>query len=395
MIRSILDRQANQYARSYAHLPLAQVLAEHYSSTLSTTIDPMTMVATGVGATQVIFCALQGLVNPGDEVILFEPAFDIYASQVQMAGGIPVYVPLRQQENHNNGSYGHSNQTFQLNLQELESAITSRTKIILFNSPHNPTGKMFTLEEMEGIAKVIKQHPNNNSLVVLSDEVYEHIVFDDGPERKHVSFASLPGMFDRTLTISSAGKTFSCTGWKVGWAVGTPGLVKAVVAAQQWVTFSAPTPTQDAIAQCLVEARHQPYQLDDDHTQYFPGDYYAYLASEYQRKRDILADALQNAGMVPIVPAGGFFIMADTSHIHVPQSYLNEVTEAMPCHPMPRDWALSRFLTKEVGVTAIPPSAFYQKSNIYLAANLLRFAFCKSDETLLEARTRLENYFGR
>jgi len=399
MTRSIdpkFRRHANQYARSYAHLPLAEVLAEDYNrrwaGIVGTGINPATQIATAVGCTNCLYCALQGLLDPGDEAVLFEPFFDVYESQVKMAGGVPVYVPLRPSSSSaattvvpdgDGGAAGSNNgssQVFALDLSELENAITDRTKVLLLNTPHNPTGKMFSRRELEGIADIVHKFPN---LTVISDEVYEHIVFDED-EEPHVSMASIPGMFDRTLTLSSAGKTFSATGWKVGWAVGPERLVKAVIAVQQWVNFSAPTPNQDAMAQALEMAK-QPYEG-------FP-TYYAYLANEYKRKRGILADALSSVGMVPIVPPGGFFIMADTSGIDgPPQSYLDRPTPASP-DPMPRDWALSRWLTTEVGVTAIPPSAFYSPPNVPLASNLLRFAFCKGDDTLLEARRRLEKYF--
>lgn len=294
-----------------------------------------------------------------------------------MAGGTPIHVPLR--PNPDGGD--SASQVFTLDLNELEAAITPQTKVLLLNTPHNPTGKMFSRTELEGIAEIVQRHPQ---LTVISDEVYEHIVFDPETE-PHISMASIPGMFDRTLTLSSSGKTFSCTGWKVGWAVGPVALVKAVTAVQQWVNFSAPTPNQDAIAQALQQAR-DPYNGFDT--------YYAWLADDYKRKRSLLTEALESAGMTPVIPPGGFFIMADTSHIEFPSSYQEEVTEAMPATPMPRDWAMSRWLTQEVGVTAIPPSAFYSADTLHLAGNLLRFAFCKGDDTILEAHRRLEKYFG-
>jgi kynurenine--oxoglutarate transaminase/cysteine-S-conjugate beta-lyase/glutamine--phenylpyruvate transaminase len=378
MRRSIdpsFGRHANQYARSYAHLPLAKVLASDYSSRWNIDIDPATQIATAVGCTNVLYCTLQGLLNKGDEVILLEPFFDIYSSQVKMAEGVPIYVPLRPTGDPHEGA----SKMFTLDLNELEAAITDRTKAIILNSPHNPTGKMFSREELLGIASIIKKHP---SMTVISDEVYEHLIFDEENE-PHISMASLPGMFEQTLTLSSSGKTFSATGWKVGWAVGPPHLVKAVVAVQQWVNFSAPTPNQDAIAQALLQAK-EPFEGHDT--------FYDYLALQYSRKRRLLSEALQSAGMTAIIPPGGFFIMADTSHIEFP--YKKEPTEASP-DPMPRDWALSRWLTEEVGVTAIPPSAFYSLETNHLAANLLRFAFCKGDETILEAHRRLESYFNK
>jgi kynurenine--oxoglutarate transaminase/cysteine-S-conjugate beta-lyase/glutamine--phenylpyruvate transaminase len=221
-------RQANQYARSYAHLPLANVLAEDYTERWNmqdTPINPATQVATAVGCTNALYCALHGILSGGDEVILLEPAFDIYSSQVRMAGATPVFVPLRPTGEASEGA----SKMFTLDLDELEAAITDKTRVLLINTPHNPTGKMFSRKELEGIAAIVKRHP---AVTVFSDEVYEWIVFD--PENEpHISMASLPGMFDRTLTMSSSGKTFSCTGWKVGWAIGPPHLVKAVSAVQQ------------------------------------------------------------------------------------------------------------------------------------------------------------------
>ncbi len=292
-----------------------------------------------------------------------------------MAGGTPVFVPLRP----TGDSSLSASQVFTLDLQELEDAITPRTKLILLNTPHNPTGKMFSMTELQGMAKIATDH----NLIIISDEVYEHIVFDTTTE-PHISMATLPGMWERTLTLSSSGKTFSCTGWKVGWAVGPPHLVKAVTSVQQWVNFSAPTPNQDAIAQCLQVAQ-DPYQGHSS--------YYAYLADDYKRKRTLLVDALASAGMNPVLPPGGFFIMADTSHIEFPYDTIQQqVTDAMPVHPMPRDWALSRWLTQVVGVTAIPPSAFYSPPNVHLAKNFLRFAFC--NDTIREAHRRLEEKLG-
>jgi kynurenine--oxoglutarate transaminase/cysteine-S-conjugate beta-lyase/glutamine--phenylpyruvate transaminase len=369
-------RQANQYARSMAHMPLAKVLAEEYGERWNMEIDPTNQIATAVGCTNVLYCALQGLLNPGDEIILLEPFFDVYSAQAAMAGGKPVYVPLRPTGDPQTET---ASKVFTLDLAELENAITDKTKVLLLNTPHNPTGKIFSREELVGISKIVKKYPG---LTVLSDEVYEHLIYDPETE-PHISFATIPGMFEQTLTLSSSGKTFSATGFKVGWCVGPPSLVKAVWAVQQWVNFSAPTPNQDAIAQALVQAK-EPYEGYDS--------YYAYLVAEYKRKRGLLSTALESAGMTPVVPPGGFFIMADTSQIDFPSSYMDHPTEASP-NPMPRDWALSRWLTQEVGVTAIPPSAFYSPPEVHLACNFLRFAFCKGDDTIFEAHRRLEKFF--
>lgn len=389
-------RNANQYARSYAHMPLAKVLADDYSERFNRTIDPATEIATAVGCTNALYCALHGLVSPGDEVLLLEPAFDLYIAQTKMAGGVCKFVPLRSnpdidkikqaKENANSNANSNTpvtitaNEAFILDMEELEAAITEKTRAFILNSPQNPTGKMFSKQELTQIAEIMKRHPQ---ITVLADEVYEHIVFDvvNSP---HISFATIPGMYDRTLTLSSSGKTFSATGWKVGWAVGPPHLVHAVTSVQQWVNFSAPTPNQDAIAQALLKAK-EPYEGYES--------YYKWLAGEYKRKRGILCDALRAAGMEPIEPNGAFYIMADTSAVDLPSHFLEEKTVAMPTDPMPRDWAMSRFMTKEVGVTAIPPSAFYDTVNVPLAKDLLRFAYCKSDDTLMEAGRRFLDYF--
>ena len=252
-------RRSNQYTRSAAHQPLANILAEEYSARLSRVIDPLQEIATAVGCTNALFCALQGILSPGndDEVILIEPSFDIYTAQVRIAGGVPKYVPLRTgtiQTDVASTSASEpitSNSFFKLDFDELQAAITSKTKVLILNSPHNPTGKVFDKNELEKIADIVKMNPH---ITVISDEVctcvclflqrllfwcylffslpiriifllslhphtsqvYEHIVFDK-ELYPHISIASLPGMFEQTLTLSSSGKTFSNTGWKVGW----------------------------------------------------------------------------------------------------------------------------------------------------------------------------------
>ncbi|KAL3907091.1 MAG: hypothetical protein SGARI_003708, partial [Bacillariaceae sp.] len=230
-----------------------------------------------------------------------------------------------------------------------------------------------------------------------------HIVFDTTTE-PHLSIATVDNgkLWHQTLTLSSAGKTFSCTGWKVGWAIGPAPLVTAVTSVQQWCNFSPVTPTQDAIAQALVQAR-EPFQAAEnqgDNGKLYQ-NYYEWLAADYMHKRQLLADALETAGMTPILPNGGFFIMADTSTIDFPYDEIASTQQsvAMPGfaqgRKMPRDWALSRWLTQTVGVTAIPPSAFYSLGNVDLASNTLRFAFCKGEPTLLEAKERFEKYFAK
>lgn len=290
-----------------------------------------TEVTIGVGATEVLYATMQSLIDPGDEAVLITPAFDIYAPQVQMAGGVCKFVSLRLKE----GRWG-------LDLEEVRAALSPRTRVLLLNNPQNPTGKIMGREELLAVCDVLKDFPQ---CVVVCDDVYEHMVYGGADFPR---MATLPGMWERTLTVSSSGKTFSCTGWKIGWAVGPEALIRGIILTNQWVQFSVSTPAQAAIAEALTVAE-QPYQG-------FP-TYYAWLLAEYTRKRDILMAGLKAAGLNPTAPDGGFFIVGDTSNISFPDHYMALTTKAAPV--MKRDWAFCRFLTQEIKVGAIPPSAFF------------------------------------
>ncbi len=357
----------------------------------------------GVGASETLYATMQSLIDPGDEAILISPAFDIYSAQVQMAGGVCKYVPLRlKADPKGSGKQGeffvlrarlhrracvvppphhslthsipflHSPAVWSLDMAELRAAFTERTKILLINSPQNPTGKCFDTDELTAISAILSDFPR---VVAISDEVYEHMLYDG---RAHTRLATIPGMWDRTITISSSGKTFSVTGWKIGWAVGPPHLISGIILTNQWVQFSVSTPSQQAIAWCLARA-DEPYEG-------YPS-YYAWLNAQYTRKRDILVNGLRAAGLTPVMPEGGFFIIADTSNINVPEEHMAVTTKAAPI--MRRDWAFCRYLTLEHKVAAIPPSAFFEGEEKALAANMARFAFCKEDASLHEACKRL------
>ena len=286
-----------------------------------------------------------GLLNPGDEVVTLEPAFDIYIAQAEMAGATLRTVPYRTRSSQATGQ-----KEWYIDMDELAAAFSPRTKMFLLNTPHNPTGKVFSPAELQRVAEIVQAHPD---VVAVADEVYEHMVYN---ERVHTSLASLPGMWERTLTISSAGKTFSVTGWKVGWAVGPAHLVRSVAVAHQWMAFSVCTPMQHAIASALTEAP-KPYEGAPS--------YYSWLNSMYLAKRGLMCDALRAAGIEPIVPEGGFFIVGDTSALQLPEEYARDTT-------VTRDWALCRWLTKDIGVAAIPPSSFYCEQNKHLAGNYAR-----------------------
>jgi len=363
-----LDAGFHQYTRSAGHPPLATVLAERYSAHLERTIDAVDEVAITVGASQALYLTLQALVNPGDEVLLLEPAFDLYYGQVRLAGGKAVPVPLSVEE----GSDGSGSLEWRLDVDRLEAAVTGNTKLLVLNSPHNPTGKTFSTAEMEEIAAFVRRHPD---LLVISDEVYKYIVHSGEP---HVHFASLPGMFDRTVTLSSAGKTFSITGWQTGWCVGPARLLKPIQLLLPFVQFCTATPMQQALSRILSLA-DEPYEGH--------ASYYDWLCDMYRQKRELLASGLQRSGLVPLAGQGGFFLVADTSAITVPPAYLAQSTPA--CPQMTRDWAFCRWMAEEAGVVAIPASPFFSAENKHLAANLVRFAFCKGDATIVEATDRL------
>ena len=358
----------NQYCRSGGEISLVHALAEHYSKLIGRQIDPLREITTSVGATEGIFAIMQAFINEGDEVVVLEPAFDIYPAQVQMTGGVTKTVSLH---------HDRSSNSWKLDMDELEKSITPKTKLLLLNSPHNPTGKVFSKEELHHIREIMMRNPH---VIAVCDEVYEKLVYDG---KEHIRLASLPDMWERTLTVSSCGKTFSITGWKVGWVYGDASLVNYVMLANQWVQYNVSTPTQAALTEVL-RISSQPYEGFTD--------YYEYIRSAYERKRNSLAASLTAAHLTPIIPEGGFFIMADTSKHKIPDSYFKEL--GLTGELVTRDWAFSRYLTADWGVTPIPASAFYTRDRSHLAKDMARFAFCKTDSALEEGDKRLR-IFGK
>jgi aspartate/methionine/tyrosine aminotransferase len=346
-----IGRDLNQYARSQGHPRLVNALARLYGPLLGRELDPMREIAVTAGATEAIFATIQGLVEPGDEVILIEPFYDSYPAAVIMAGGRPIYVPLRP----TGGGNGAAD--WALDLDELRAAFSSATRLLILNTPQNPVGKVFTRDELAQIAALVQQH----DAYVLSDEVYEWMVYSGA---EHVRLATLPGMWERTITLGSAGKTFSVTGWKIGWAIAPAALVHAVQQAHQWMLFAVATPLQEAVAAAFETAQ--------------TNDYFAWLAGMYQAKRDKLYDALAEVGLDPVRPDGSYFILFNTGRLDVPLAA-----------DAPRDDSVCRWFTRHVGVTAIPPSTFYCRQHQQLTDNLARFCFCKTDEVLDEATDRL------
>lgn len=334
-----IEQDLNQYAPGSGQPRLRQAIARKMARHYGLPVDPAREVTVTHGATEAIFATILGLVDPGDEVILFEPFYDSYLPAVQIAGGTPRFYRLRPPE-------------WAIDEQELAGLFSAETKLVVINTPHNPSGKIYREKELGLIANLCQQH----DVIAVTDEVYEHIVFDG---QEHLCLATLPGMSSRTVTISSLGKSFSVTGWKVGWAVANQGLSQALLRAKQFVTFCGATPLQEAAATALEVSN----------------EYYAELAALYQANRDFLAEALQSAGLSPIMPQGTYFIMVDISELGFPD-----------------DVAFCRYLTSEIGVAAIPPSSFY--FNPADGAQLARFAFCKSRAVLEEAARRLQKLKG-
>ncbi len=328
----------NQYVRTHGVPELNQAVAEHQKRFYDLTFDPETEITVTNGATEAIFATFQAICEAGDEIVFFEPFYDSYRASVAMAGGVSRVVTLEAPT-----SPGGS---FTYDPEDLERVITPRTKALLINTPHNPTGRIFSRPELEHIADLCRRH----DILAISDEVYEHLVFDG----EHIPLATLPGMAERTITISSTGKTFSFTGWKIGYACAAPHLSKALRTAHQFINFCNGGPFQVAMAQAL--------RLGDE--------YYTQFLSDYQKRRDHLSDGLRDAGFGVLPTAGSYFTLADIR----PLGFDDDVE-------------FCRWLPEHVGVAAVPPTAFYVHKE--KGRHLVRFAFCKSSEVLDEAVARL------
>jgi N-succinyldiaminopimelate aminotransferase len=335
--RAAIAAGINQYPPGRGIPTLRQAIADHCERHYEIRYDPDTEVLVTTGATEALAAAILAFVDPGDEVIALEPFYDSYAASIELAGGVRVGV----------GLFGPD---FHLHLDEFAAAFTPRTKALLINSPHNPTGVVLGYEELAEIARLAV----DNDVLVICDEVYEHLIFDG---RKHVPLAAFPGMRDRTVRISSAGKTFSATGWKIGWALSTPELISEITAVKQFLTYVSGAPFQPAVARALNE-----------------GD--AWVESnraDLQRKRDRLADGLRGLGLQPRIPRGTYFMTTDVT----PLGYADGVE-------------FCRELPTRCGVVAIPHQVFYDR--VEAGRPYVRWAFCKQDHVLDEGITRLSKF---
>ncbi|MFD7414606.1 pyridoxal phosphate-dependent aminotransferase [Kitasatospora purpeofusca] len=332
-VRALRDGRGNQYPPGPGVPELRAAISAHQRRRYGLAYDPDTEVLVTAGATEAIAAALLALLEPGDEVIALEPFYDSYSACIAMAGAVRVPLTLRAPD-------------FRPDLDRLRSLVTPRTRLLLLNSPHNPTGLVLSPEELAAVAELAVER----DLLVVTDEVYEHLVF----EGAHHPIAALPGMRERTVSISSAGKTFSFTGWKVGWVTGTPELVAAVRTAKQYLTYVSAGPFQYAVAEALA----------------LPDSYFDGFRADLLHKRDLLSDGLEAAGFRVFRPGGTYFVTTDITP-------LGEQDGIEFCRGLP----------ERCGVVAIPNAVFYE--DVDAGRPLVRFTFCKRVDVLEEAVDRL------
>jgi aspartate/methionine/tyrosine aminotransferase len=329
-----IDEEYNQYAITHGSPNFRKAIAQKARSYNNLDCDPDRNLTVTCGATEAMVAALLAVINPGDEIIIFEPFYENYGPDTIIAGATARYVALRDPD-------------YSIDRGELEAAFSPRTKAIIINTPHNPTGKVFGRAELETIAQLCQRYDT----LAITDEIYEHIIYGGA---RHISIASLPGMAERTITISGLSKTYSVTGWRLAYAIASERLTSAIRKVHDFLTVGAPHPLQEAGATALR----------------LPESFYAELAAMYERKRSMLFDALSRAGLKCRAPQGAYYIMADIGHLGFSD-----------------DFAAADFMLKEVGVAAVPGSSFYHHPE--LGRRMLRFTFSKSDATIAAAAERL------
>ena len=362
----------HQYTRPAGHPALVGPLARHAAErmALCREVDPLGEVLVTVGATQALFLFFQTFVEQGDEVIIIEPFYDSYAPQVEMAGGACKFVPLRLQHGGDQVDRAETLETggrerWGLDLDELRHAFSPRTKAIVVNSPHNPTGHVFSGAELRAVATLCVEH----DALCLSDNVYDQLLYPGaGGEEGYVAMAALPDMWGRTVTLGSIGKTFGVTGWKIDWAVGAEPLLRSMALTQQYIPFCVATPLQEALADMLERAAAE--------------QFFERQTADFLRKRDRLFELLCTAGLDPVLPEASYFILARTSGVALP-------SELISTAPRRRDYDFARWLTTDIGVACIPPSAFTTPKHAHLFGGFARFCFCKLDDDIEEAGRRL------
>ncbi|KAH7887858.1 PLP-dependent transferase [Phlebopus sp. FC_14] len=358
-LRSLLP---NHYSHPKGRIRLRQAIKNFYEGSFNRSLDVETEILVTSGANEGQYSVFTAFLEQGDEVIMFEPFFDQYLPSVTFNGGKPVYVPL-----HPNleGERPNSSE-WRIDFDELRRSITPRAKMIILNTPHNPVGKVFSKEELEEIAVIAEEF----NLLVMADEVYDCLVYDN---EEHIRFANLPGMWDRTVTVLSAGKAFAATGWRVGWLIGPSSIIGPTLAACTRIVFCTNSPLQEAVATGLEQARSR--------------GFFEQQVKEYQERRDVLLAAFDKAGLRYSLPEGTYFVLVDISGINFPDDY-----------PFPesvrgrgRDFKACWFIAIEVGVSSIPVSEFYCEEHCKIGESYARFSFCKDVETLKQAGERLQS----
>ena len=338
---SAIRGDVNQYAVTWGARRLREAVAYQFTSRFGVPVSPDEHVTVCCGATEAMMATLMALIDPGDEVIVFEPFYENYGPDAILSGATPRYVTLHEPD----GTSGRAE--WSIDPDELAAAFNERTKAIIINTPNNPTGKVFTRDELATIAALCRKW----DVVAISDEIYEHIIYDGWC---HVPIATIDGMADRTVTINSLSKTYSVTGWRVGWTISPPALTGAIRKVHDFLTVGAPAPLQEAGVTALG----------------VPVTYYAELARAYQRRRDYLLAILDRHGFRCYAPRGAYYVMTDISSFGAPD-----------------DVQFARYLVREVGVAAVPGSSFYRRPAD--GRTKVRFCFCKKDETLAEADRRM------
>ncbi len=338
--REAITGDINQYTVTWGAKPLRDAIAAKYKTWYGLDIDPDREVTVCCGATEGMIATLLGVADPGDEIIVFEPFYENYGPDSQLCGARRRLITLHAPH-------------WTFDPEELRRAFNSKTKAIILNSPNNPTGKVFTRQELEFIAELCQEH----DVLAITDEIYEHILYDGA---EHVPMITLPGMRDRSILVNSMSKTYSVTGWRVGWVIAAPDLTDSVRKVHDFLTVGAAAPLQAAGVTALS----------------LPDSYYGHLSEDYGRRRDLMLDILQAAGFVPFRPSGAYYMMADISAF----GFSDDVTFA-------------RYLVEKIGVAAVPGSSFFLNSHD--GDRLIRFCFCKKYETLEEARSKLLNLRAR
>jgi aminotransferase len=338
-----INADINQYAVTWGARPLREAIAREFTRRYGLPIGADEQVTVCCGSTEAMMSTVMAIIDPGDEVVIFEPFYENYGPDAILSGATPRYVTL-----HEPDPSDPARQDWTFDPDELAAAFNEKTKAIILNSPNNPTGKVFTRDELETIAALCRKW----DAIAISDEIYEHIIYDG---REHIPIATIDGMADRTITLNGLSKTYSVTGWRVGWTISPPSLTGAIRKVHDFLTVGAAAPLQEAGAAALA----------------LPDEYYAHLAGDYRRRRDVLLDILERHHFTVYKPHGAYYIMTDIGVF----GFADDVEFA-------------RYLVKEIGVAAVPGSSFYKTPGA--GRTKLRFCFCKRDETLAEADRRME-----